>query len=101
MKNTEINKRPRIGFRYWKNETEDFIAETPVLEGVEHINTIKNNSEEIKITATHSEVLERLEMVESLILGNSFTKFTKEKKQEFLAEQNFLRMLNEQLIKSY
>lgn len=99
MKNTE-NKRPRIGFRYWNNDSEDFIVETPTLEAIEQINTMVG-SDEPKLTTTHLEVLERIEMVEKIILGKSFTTMTKTKKQEVLAEQIFLRMLNDQLIKSY
>jgi len=101
MKNTETNKRPRIGFRYWNNDQEDFIEETPTLEGIGQINTMNSSEEQVTITPTHNEVLVRLEMVENIILGKAYSTMSKKKKLEYLSEQNFLKGLNEQLIKSY
>ncbi len=96
MKKAETNKRLRIGFKYWTNSEDDFIVES---ENVGSSNV--NNIGEIQVSPAHSEVIERLEMVERVILGKSFAKLAKKKKLEFLAEQVWLRNLNEQLVKSY
>lgn len=100
MRTPNENKRPRIGFKYWNNEDDNFIETPTALEGINTINTVVE-SEKVQITATHGEVLERLAMVEAIILGKGFAKLSKKKKLEFLAEQNFLKGLNEQLNLSY
>lgn len=97
MKATNTNKRIRIGFKYWNNDEDDFIEETENGGGSPNVNNIGD----IPVTSAHSEVIERLQMVEKVILGKSFAKMAKRKKLEFLAEQVFLRNLNEQLVKSY
>jgi len=104
MENTtqNTNKRIRIGFKYWNNEAENFIEEMPVLEEVQQIsNNASVQGNEVKLSQPHLEVLERLEMVEAIILGKKFTTLTKAKKEEFLQEQNFLKQVHNQLISSY
>jgi len=105
MENSENkNKRQRIGFKYWNNDDENFIIEDSLT--VEPMEQINNNisiieNGKVVLTVQHKEVLTRLEMVENIILSKGFSEYSKEKKKEFLDEQNFLKQINDQLILTY
>jgi hypothetical protein len=90
------NKRKKASFV----DYEVAEVETEIKSGVEVINTVEANTEVI-LTPAHTEALSRLELAQMAIIGEKFTTFTKEQKQELIDELIWLTSINNQLIKSY
>lgn len=93
---TKISNRKKIGFINYEGENAE-VTEI-VKEGVELINT---KSEETKLSPEHLELIERIELTQSIIDGESFGGMSKEKKVEFKAELFWLSALHNRLLTTY
>lgn len=96
METKHISNRKKIGFITYDMEVAE-VSEI-VKEGVEIINT---QNEQVSLAPEHQEVLNRIDMAQTAIIGKKFAKLSIDKKKELLDELVWLTAINNRLIKSY